>query len=463
MEFLLSFLILALNLFNYEYSIGKLPFFLLSAVIIAFLFIAVNRKTKNFLTTCLILMCYTWQISWINIFGAPTSELQLPWFYVIGVMILAYGVINIKDCFSKVYGAIPIMFFIVLLIVFNYPLLISQSISNGLKEYMPIGFFVVVLFICYLYQGTMSEENYEHFKKSFIWAVFISSAAIIFQYIMYKYARVALFKIEIMPSYTGYQTNCYLLMEDHSSATIMLGCAIFYILEKIDKKRWAYMVPTLLIVIVSMALTARRTSTVSLIMVLAVYVILHYRGFGKKIIFVTIAFAAGSLMLYYLLIVRPVESLSQIIDDNGRITTYINALNVFKEHPFGIGYDVEYLVSIIKGVEPHNTVLRWLCLGGFIFTGAITYIIGYSVYTSHRKKALTEFWAILYTAFASNFIPDILNARFFVILCSVVFLLNRETVKEQAASVAAPKGKAMPNGRLQKKVRSRGTSAREGK
>ena len=430
MEFLLSFLLLALNLFNYEYNMGAMPFFALSAALVVFLFITVNRKTKNFLTTCLILMCHVWQISWVNIFGTPTSELQLPWFYVVGVLILAYGLINIKDCFSRSYGAIPLMFFILLLVTFNYPLFISPNIANGLKEYMPIGFFAIVLLVCYLFQGTMSEENYEHFKRSIIWAVFISSLALIFQYIMFKYGGVSLFKIAVMPSYSGYQTNCYLLMEDHSSATIMLGCAIFYILDKIDKKRWAYMVPTLLIVIVSMALTARRTSTVSLIIVLAVYVMLHYRGFGKKIIFASLAFAAGALMIYYLLIVRPVDTLSQIMDDNGRIATYIGALNIIKTHPFGVGYDVDNLVSLMNGIyEPHCTILRWLCMGGLLFTTPIVYLIGFSAHVGQRKKATPEFWAILYTAFASNFIPDILNARFFIILCSVVFLLNREMTK----------------------------------
>lgn len=439
MEFLLSFLLLAFNLVNYEVGLNKYAFLAVSAVLMVFLFIVVYRKTKDTLVTCMILMCHTWQISWVNIFGEPTANMQLPWFYIIGAVIVLYAVFNFRKCLKKNYGVAAFMFFVVCLVMFNYPLVIANSMSNAVKEYIMIGFFVLVLFACFLFKDTVSKENYERFKSSMIWAVFLSSFAIVMQYILFTYANISLFKIVVIGSFSGYQTNCYLLMEDHSCSTIMLGCVIFYILERIDKKRWAYMVPALLIVIISMAVTSRRTSTLSLIIILAVYVLFHYKGIGKKLLFSLLGGIVVFVMLYYLLIARPVDSLAQIINDNGRIENYISALKVIKEHPFGVGYDDMHLVSYMDdGITPHNTFLRWCVMGGIHLGVLLVGIICFALIDAGRKKVTAEYWAILYTMFASNFIPDVLNARFFVILCSVAFLVKgQESVSAEPEPSAA--------------------------
>ncbi len=440
MEYLLSFLILALNLFDYEVNINKYAFFAVSLVIIGLLFYFVYKKTENYLITCMILMCHTWQISWINIFGEPTAKLQLPWFYVIGAMILAYGVFNIRSCFKKNYGAVTFMLFASYLVLFIYPMLIAPDVGEGLKEFIMIGFFVVVLFVCFLFKDTVDKEAYRHFQNSFMWAVFISSLALVFQWLMYSYAKVSLFKIQIALSFSGYQTNCYLLMEDHSCSTIMLGCAAFYILERIDKKRWAYMIPALAVVIVAMAVTSRRTSTLSLIMVLAAYVLFHYKGIGKKILFAAIGVGVGILMLYYLLLSRPVDTFSQILSDNGRFENFAGAFELIKEHPFGMGYDDSYNVLFMPDHKTtvHNTFLRWCILTGIPAALILLAIIVTVTVEAGRKKLSSEYWAILYTAFASNFIPDILNARFFVILCSVAFLVNPTVLGKSAAVLSSP-------------------------
>ncbi len=430
MEYLLSFLILAFNLFDYERNINRFVFLAVSAVLMTLLFIVIFRKTKSFLITCMCLMCHTWQISWVNIFGEPTANMQLPWFYILGALVVGYALINIRRCFTKNYGAVAFLSFAVCLVLFNYPLLVSPSISTGIKEYIMIGFFVIVLFVCFLFNNTVSRENYVHFQNSMIWAVFLSCFAIVFQYMMYTYFKVPLFKIAVLSSFSGYQTNCYLLMEDHSCSTIMLGCAIFYMLDRIDKKRWAYMVPATLTVIVAMAVTSRRTSTLSLMMVLAVYVLFHYKGLGKKVLFMALGIIAAAIMLYYLLIARPVDSFAQIFSDNGRIENYLGALEIIKEYPLGVGYDDSYLVSMMPGhFSPHNTVLRWCAMGGIPTALCLLSVIFFAVVEAAKKKITPEYWAILYTMFASNFIPDVLNARFFVILCSVAFLIKPEEPK----------------------------------
>ena len=428
MEYFLSFLILVLNLYNYEKRLNAAVIFMIGLVLIVLMFYFVFKKTKNFIATCLILMAYTWQISWINIFGDPTSQFQLPWFYVLGFMIILYGVINIGSCFNRKYSFVPALLFLTLIVIMIYPLIISESIANGAKELGVIGFFVAVLFTSFLYKDTVSKEAYEHFKKAIIWAVLLTSLFIIVQYILYNYAGVRVFKVAIRRSYGGYQTSFYLLMGDHSSASIMLGCAVFYIIDRLSKKNWYYLVPAMAVIFISMAATSRRSSTVTLIIVIAAFVLFHYRNVAKKVLFTIILGTFSVIMLYYLLIVRPVNDLSQILDDNGRISGYLAVLNIIFQHPFGIGYDDDYLTSLMPhNVTPHNTVLRWAAMGGIVFALILVAIVIYCIRTARLKKLSTEFWAIVYSFFASNLIPDILAARFFVLFCSMALLAKGQS------------------------------------
>ena len=428
MEYILSLALLVLNLIDYERDLGRLPFLSVSIVLFTALFYFVFRRSKNFLVTCLIMMCHTWQISWINIFGDPTANLQLPWFYLLGLMIVGYTLINIGNCFSRYYSTVLLVVFGSFLILFNYPLILSQSIKEGLKEYIMIGFFVIVLLCAYLFKDTLSRENYDHFKSVFIWTAVISSMFLLFQYTMYFRFGISLFKINLSQYFSNTQVSCHLLMEDHSCSTVLFGCAVFYIVDRITKHKWYIYVPALLVVLAAMAVTSRRTSTLTLIVVAAMYIIFHFKGFGKKLVFTVVLGMALAVMLYYLLIVRPVQNLSQILSDNGRFENYSAAFSIIIKNPFGIGYDNNYLFSLMSDVDiPHNTVLRWLCMGGVAFTAPLVYIIYSVIRTSKAKKMSCEFWALIYSVIASNFIPDIMNARFFIIPCAIVFLATMQT------------------------------------
>ena len=200
------------------------------------LFCVVMKKTGNFLATCLILMVYSWQVSWYNIFGNPTSSLQLPWLYILGAMIFVYGVCNIRNSLKRSYSFAALFAFTMFFILFLYPLFISQTFSSALKEFISIAFFVVVVLVCYLNKNSVGKDVYEHFKRALIWAVVLTSVFILIQYVLYTYMDIRLFKIAVRLSFKGYQTSFYLLMEDHSSATIMLGCAAFYVLDGLKRK-----------------------------------------------------------------------------------------------------------------------------------------------------------------------------------------------------------------------------------
>ncbi len=442
MEYILSFLLLLLNLVNYEQSINKVVFFAAGLVLFCALFVFCMRKAKNFLAACIMMMCHTWQISWINIFGDPSTSLQLPWFYLTGVLIAGYALFNIRSMMKTKVGSVLLASFAAIFLIFTYPLATSHSKSEGLKEYIMIGFFLVLTFIAVLFSSTVPHECKRHIENAFIFAVVASSALLIFQYVYYTATGRFIFKFAVGQYNGSSMRSAKLLMEDTSCSTLMLGCGVFYMLDRLNKKNWVLYGAMIVVTVVGLAFTTRRTSVVTLMIVLVLYVLLHYKGAMKKALMLLIICGIIAVMITYLLAARPVDDIRLVFDENGRVEYYRNSLEVLLKNPLGIGYDNNYLVDVVGGIVPHNTVLRWLVMGGYPFAVPMVAIMVLILRESYVKKFSAEFWIVLYTLIGSNFIPDILNARFFVIPCMTVFLFSRAAspVPGAETTAAAPSG-----------------------
>ena len=71
-------------------------------------------------------------------------------------------------------------------------------------------------------------------------------------------------------------------------------------------------------------------------------------------------------------------------------------------------------------------------MGGIIFVVLMATILVYCLNTAKKKKLHGEFWIILYSMIAMNFIPDILNSRFFVIPCMLAMLAVSQKDADQS-------------------------------
>lgn len=427
MEYLVSFLLLVINLIAFQFGINRIVFLFAGTVLFALLFFLCFRKTKSFLGCALMLFCHTWQISWMNIFGQPTEYLQLPWFYIIGVLCLGYTLFNFNKVFSKQLDAPFLILFICTIIIAVFPLFTSPSLTEALKEFIIIMFFLVMLFVGFLFCETLSEETREHVFNSYTWCVFLSCAFLLIQYSIFHYFGVALFNFHV-GEYVGNATaSASLLMGDPSSATIMLGSAVFICISRIEKKKnIPYNVICILTTVIGMALTSRRTSIIALIIVLALYSFFHFKGIVKKVVTLCLFAVLGVIMINYLLISRPVDDLSMYLYDNERFANYIRTLEVSLKHPFGVGYDNTHAITFMTdNIAPHLTTLRWLLMGGYWFAIPMVSIVILTWNNARKKNLSTESWIIFYSFFASCFIPDILTARFFVIPCMCALLFQK--------------------------------------
>ena len=145
-----------------------------------------------------------------------------------------------------------------------------------------IGFFLVLTFIAVLFSSTVPHECKRHIENAFIFAVVVSSALLIFQYVYYTATGRFIFKFAVGQYNGSSMRSAKLLMEDTSCSTLMLGCGVFYMLDRLNKKNWVLYGAMIVVTVVGLAFTTRRTSVVTLMIVLVLYVLLHYKGAMKK-------------------------------------------------------------------------------------------------------------------------------------------------------------------------------------
>ena len=418
MEYFCSLLLLGINLYNYERRINKFAFFVIGLVLFCALLYFCYMKTHSFMGSCLSVMCHTW----MNVFGDSAGELQITWFYLVGVLILGYFIVNIKTLMKR--SVSPLMFCMLgfVAILLFYPLFLSPSLTQALKEFIMIAYFFILLFIALFFPESLSKEAREHVITAYIFSVSVACVVLIFQYLYYSVTGDTIFKYSVGNYFGRPMVTSKLLMEDTSSATIMLAVGVFYMLERINRneKRLFY-VFLIIITVIGLAFTTRRTSILSLAICLVLYALVRYKDIVKKIMMIGLIMGTVILMLSYLAFSRSIVSISDLIDPNGRIENYTRSIELFFRYPLGIGYDNEYLESFVE-IMPHNTFLRWLNMCGIILAPAMLFILIYVIYIAWKKKHTDDFWVLACSLLAMNFIPDILNARFFVIPCMLTLM-----------------------------------------
>ena len=84
-----------------------------------------------------------------------------------------------------------------------------------------------------------------------------------------------------------------------------------------------------------------------------------------------------------------------------------------------------------SGIIPHNTILRWVDQGGIFLAIPLIVIFIDILLIAKNKKMTLEFWNLIYIFLASNFIPDILNSRFLIIIFTIVLLYEEGEIKNE--------------------------------
>lgn len=428
MKYIYSTIILLLGLYNYQYGINSIIYLISNFIFLILIYFSDKKKSVTF--KLIELLIVSWPISWINILGTNTSQLQLPWYYIIGLL-LVLSIIIQKKISHKVKGKkIIIMNYIFLMFYSIVPLIICNNFENGLGDYIMLMFFLIIMFVSHFFSNSITKEETEELRKMFIFINFICAIGIIFQYVMFKSYGQIFFKLGRSGSFSGYQISCSLLFEDTSCSTIMLGCGFIYALMSTKKKKINYLFA--IVILIGLALTSRRTSVISLVVILIPVLLNTGKGIVKKLGLIIIAPLIILITLHFLNLSRPTDNFSQYTQNNGRFIDYISGIDVAVHNPIGIGYGDKYLASKMNsGIIPHNTILRWVDQGGIFLAIPLIVIFIDILLIAKNKKMTLEFWDLIYIFLASNFIPDILNSRFLIIIFTIVLLYEEGEIKNE--------------------------------
>lgn len=430
MKYLIASLLLAMNLYAYQCSMNPGVFFLVSIILYWSIYMIEKRKKRAIQCIFLEMLCFSWPFSWTNIFGVSTTESsnQITWFYIIGLCALLNFILGLKgENFKIKKGNLVLDLAFVIIFPFSIiPLLMANIFKDGFSDFLTIIFFCLMIFICYKSKKKLTNEEVNDIINCFIFVNVMCAIVILIQYLVYQYKGLALFRMSIMGSFAGkMQTGGLVLMEDSSSATMMLGCGILFSLIKGRKKKIFYAIAAL--IAIGLVFTGRRTGFVALILLIPFFALFQYKSIIKKVFVFLIMIVSILCAINLFSKSRPMEDTLQLFDDNERMPDYIASLELILKYPFGIGYGDTYLASMLVKFIPHNTILRLMNMGGLLLTLPMMIILFQAGKKAYNEKNWYCFWAILYSSIGMNVIPDIFNARFLTIICMLSFLfINNE-------------------------------------
>ena len=362
--------------------------------------------------------------SWNPIWGGKIGDSQITWFYIWLLFYIVYSLFNRNKIVffgenSKLFGVCG------LLLVYSFiPLLMSNSIIEGLKEFLMIGVFLILIMLSDNSRIDCTETEIKQLIDLYIFVMFLTSFGMFIQYIAYKVFSIELFGFKRMYSFGGgLQTGCHLLMEDASSGTIMLGVGGFLALINRNKKLINYF--QLIIIIIGMACSGRRTGAVMFGLVMILYILLGIKSSRKKAIFLIVGVLLGSVLLYFMSASRSISNASQLFYNNGRFQLWYEGIMIYLRKPlFGYGFDNAYLANQIMPSKMivHNTLIRYFDMGGIFLGVGFTIIYWYWLKWLKKTQQTDLYWSIIFTCSAAMLIPDVLNARFLYPICIISFM-----------------------------------------
>lgn len=405
------------------YNISNALILVITAIIFFLIFRKLRANRMKSSISLILLMGATIPISFRNVLGGEFSANPITWFYVFGGMYFLITILSKIKVMGRVRINLIGMLIIVLVGLSFIPLLISNNLSEGIKEYLTYLFFLLILFAAIIDKESLVKTDYRRIINVYILGGLFSSIGIIFQYIMFTVFSISFFRIE----FYGLSRKYFSFMfYDMSSATVYLATVAFFILisENLKKTTKVLLMST---VVIGMALSSARAGLASLFLVLILYGITK-KGVINKLILVATAILFVSISLNILNSVRGLDSsLSYLTYDAGRFDGYIDGINMFLDSPlFGQGYDMGYQMKQSGLVVPHFAFINMLAQTGIIITLMFLIIIGWLFFLAKKEKYHDLKWVILISLVGSMIIPGFFNSRFFTVIAALVVLRIRK-------------------------------------
>lgn len=433
MIYLYTFLLTAVYLINSQVNLPGYVVLVSSAIMYLLIYMYVSAIYGQ-LTAIVTMMIVSLPFAWNPIWGDSVGGSIITWFYIwLGVMT---AFLFIKKTHRKIHRYQKwIVYLSILLLVYSLiPFVASQSLLEGMKEFLMIGCFLLIMLGINISGISCNVQSKDFLISIYIFTVFLISAGMLIQYVGFKTFGIALFGFKQMYSWNGgIQTGCHLLMEDASSGTIMIGAGAM--LGLINRKQNKLYLPQLVIIVIGMACSGRRTGALTLVIFMGIYFIMGVKSLKGKITSIIFFGVLSILLLYFMSASRSILNAEQMFDNNGRFQLWYEGIQLFKKSPIlGYGFDNVYLEKVLMPSKMivHNTVIRWLDMGGVFYGASMCTIFILWILLLYKKEQYDFMWCVLYCCAAAMLIPDLLNARFIYVIALIsIMSVNEMTVTKK--------------------------------
>jgi hypothetical protein len=370
-------------------------------------------------------MCYSIPISWRNVFGGSFADIPLPWFYILGIFLVAF--IFFKYFYkSRIDGYGRALAGLVTLeaLVLGAILLLATGnnfFNESLGQFLTLSFYNLILFFCLVKGPLIGQPEMNRIRKAYLLSGLVTSIGIILQFVFHRFAGITLGNIDYAKDRILYG----FMFIDISAGTLYLASTALMAIIYADKYMERRIIPYIsaALMIIAAAITSSRTGIAAFIATLFLYM-LSKKGIYQKLFGITTAGIFILVSFFFFSLVRPMNNASSyILDGSGRIQGYLIGLEFFMKSPFlGTGFSRSFTSILMGGIPvPHFSLLQYLVQTGIVYTGMVFGVIAYAQMLA-IKKSFIEGWILLLTMIGSCLIPDIFSSRFIIIILMVIFI-----------------------------------------
>lgn len=373
------------------------------------------KKVFKIQERLLVLLCLLAPTSFVSILGTGYGELPITWFHIVTCILII--TIVVKPFKINMFFILPIIFIAFSLIT----LFRVSNIIDALKQIMTITIFLFSFFIADQFKNVSSELVEKKLSEYYITNIDIFIVIVMLQKIL-----ISQFNILVGHSvaYTGRKIYAG-YMTDYSFATLYIATgALLLVVRFFDKKEevsWKNFIIRETLYLVGMLTVNSRTGLFAFILTAGIFVVIKMiKGNLKSFIIVLLAIVILPMIFEQVSLLRGGQAL---LDDSGRTSGYINALEIFMDNPLiGCGFGLGNLRAVYGIGVPHNLVIQYLAQMGIIGLGIFSslFIIMFIKYNAYLNIYI---WIIIEIFIGAMAIPDIVSSRFLSIII-IMFILK---------------------------------------
>lgn len=369
---------------------------------------------------CLRLMIYSVPVSFISLIGVPYGELSLSWFNLFTLLTIIIGLWEVGHRERLRIGWFSLG--AIALSILTLPsLLISLDLASGVKQYIHIVSFSIILITMENLYHKFNEHHIAVLMTDYLLTACLTGVGVVVQVVLVKSFN------QIYGDYRPYgggRETANFIFSDTSFLALYLasgaGIACALLLEE-KRRKWIHLLVFVFLLGVSV-LTTARTGFVAFVLAMALVLLPQFmqRLSWRKLFIISLLLIFAAIGGYVMLLLRPQGFLA----GSGRLENSQVALENIASSPlYGVGLGVSSYPQFFHTEIPHNLLLQFLDqTGGIGFTGLLI-LMALLAIAAWRTKQLTLRVCYFIIFVGSMFIPDLLNSRFFLV-CSMLVVLS---------------------------------------